>query len=132
MAHEIVLILEHPSGVQYENTIEPIPNAKKIFEGVLVPIHLDPEFSKHIRNLAYPPGAGGLTTALANAVDRILASTPATTFLNVDHEHLSRSQEAWIHVVVDSPQTTVIELCPGYLGPVYGFGKTSGVLTWRK
>jgi len=57
----------------------------------------------------------------------VLAEKPSTAFVTVDRARLSESQEAWVFVLVDSPAEGEPESSDI---PLYGFGRTRGVLTW--
>jgi hypothetical protein len=61
----------------------------------------------------------------------LLASEPRAHCLRVDRERLDASQEAWIYVLVASPDSSHPDCVKEpYLGWTYGFGAARGVLTW--
>ena len=128
---EIMLIVEHPSRVLYQNRVGGVAARLEAMEGVLVPLDLGDAVAARIRNGPYAVGAQGITADVADIIDALLAPKIVATFLKVDRARLHESWDAWIYVTIDSPATTVEELYDGYFGPIYGFGATKGVLTWR-
>lgn len=127
---EAMLIVEHPSNVKYRNRVQGIEPSFEDMEGILVPLGLDAGAVGRIRNCPYATNAQGITTAIADIIDEVLASEPTARFVSVDRSLLKKSWNSWIHVNIVSPKTTVKELYEGYFGAIYGFGSTRGVLTW--
>jgi hypothetical protein len=127
---EIMLIVEHPSGVQYQNQVGGVVNYQAEMEGVLSPLDLHSETRSRIQECSYPGGIQGITTEIADTIDAALAAQPSTSFLKVDRTRLDESWEAWIYVSLDSPESSVRKRFGSYHGPIYGFGAAKGVLTW--
>jgi hypothetical protein len=135
---EIMLVVEHSSGVVYRNQVGGNVCWQAEVEGVLAPLDVAPAIKERIAVLRYPNGRQGITTEIADAIDAALASERATMFLKVDRSRLDESWEAWIYVMIDSPVSNVVDpyYPPGqapprtYFGPLFGFGQAKGVLTW--
>lgn len=127
---EIALIVEHPTGVTYQNQVGGSVCWQAELEGVLSPLDVDPEVKKRLQDCPYPDGRQGITPQLTDTVDALLASVPATSFLEVDRAHLDESWEAWVHVLITSPEDDPGKLFEPYQGPLHGFGRCRGVLTW--
>ena len=128
---EIMLIVEHPSGVRYQNQTGGVTCDQPVIEGVLAPIDVSPAGKEAIENLMGLDGRLGLTPEMADTMDALLASERCTSWLRVDRERMHASQEAWIYVLIASPETSH----PGrvkepYFGSIFGFGAARGVLTW--
>jgi len=130
MPDEIMLIVEHASGVSYQNQVAGVACLHVELEGVLSPLDVGPEIAQKIQAGPYPAGHVGISAETADDLDAALASGPGTRFIKVDRARMDQSSEAWVHVVVDSPETDVPSLSGPYFGPIYGFGAGRGVLTW--
>lgn len=129
MPHEIMLVVEHPSGVLYGNQAGGVVCMQPEIEGVLAPVEVWPENVERIMNLDY--GAGrGLEPELADAIDAVLAVEPSSRYLRVDRARLKQSMEAWVFVLIDSPADTTDQIAGPHFGALLGFGATKGVLTW--
>jgi hypothetical protein len=128
---EPAVIVEHPSGVRYQNRVGGSEPCLKELEGVLVPIGFEPEAIAKICHCPYAPGTRGIADEIADAIDAVFMAEPMARFLRVDRARQSESCNGWVHVAIDSPETTVIELYEEYTGYIYGFGATRGVLTWN-
>src|SRR5579863_7633525 len=123
-----VLIVEHASGVHYQNQVNGVVCWQAEIEGVMAPLHFPPEIAAPLAALDYPQGIGGISSQIADSIDALLASTPSTSFLKVDRDRLDDSCEAWIYVSIETP----LERIQGEdHGSVYGFGTARGVLTWE-
>lgn len=123
---EISLILEWKSGVVYRNQVGGYICYRAEMEGILVPLDFYDDAASGIESLPYPSMAKGISEEIGAAIDQILQSNPETKFISVDFSKLEESWEAWVYVVIDSPPQTDGK----YFGPVYGFGRANGVLTW--
>lgn len=124
------LIVEHASGVQYQNQVNGVVNWQGEIEGVLAPLRVPLEVAEHLAALPYPQGIGGISSEIADSIDSLMSSTNTTNFLKVDRAQLGESCEAWIYVLIESPEHGQWKQDGGYFGSVYGFGPTRGVLTW--
>jgi hypothetical protein len=127
------VIVECPSGVRYRNQVGGNACFQAEEEGVLAPLELNQEAEDRLETGPYPGGGAALTDAHADAIDGILASHPNTSFLKVDRARLRDSMEAWVYVILVTPESTSTSADlekTRYFGPVYGFGATKGVLTW--
>lgn len=130
MPREIMLVIEHPSGVLYSNQAGGVVCAQPEIEGVLAPIDLGPENVERIMRLDYGAGSG-LEVELADAIDEVLSSESGARYLRVDRARLEESMEAWVFVVASTPTDTVLQLEGPYWGAAFGFGDAKGVLTWH-
>lgn len=130
MPDEIMLIVEHPSGVIYENQVGGVVCFPGEQEGVLAPVDVARATVEAVQNLPYRQGAEGISSEIADAIDALLAAESGARMLKVDRERMQESWEAWVYVQIDAPRTTVHKLGDGYFGSVYGFGSARGVLTW--
>jgi hypothetical protein len=137
----IMLIIEDSDGVRYQNQAGGVVCAQPEMEGVLCPLGIDAVSQKRIQLLPYTGGIQGISVQIADEIDAVLASRPATRFLKVDRTKLEESWEAWVHVVVDSPEDSGeperdgggadAARRPGDRAPpATGFGTRAGVLTW--
>jgi hypothetical protein len=129
LPYEVMLILEHASGVIYENQVGGLLCWQANIEGVLAPVDLDPDAVEQIMNLPYEPRRG-ITAEVADAVDAVLAASPGGRYMHVDRARLAESYEAWVFVVADIPESSEHQLQGPYFGAPRGFGRTTGVLTW--
>lgn len=129
---EILLIVEHPSGVIYQNQVGGNVCWQAEVEGVLSPLAMHPEPKKRIQGCPYPNGRQGISTEIADTLDGIFTASNRTSFLKVDRTRLHECWEAWVYVLIDTPEKDDVEaeLFGPYFGPAYGFGQTKGVLTW--
>jgi Family of unknown function (DUF6210) len=130
---ELVLIVEHPSGVRYSNQVGGFTCDRPELEGVLAPVEVSEEVKERIQGLPYP-GTLGITSEIADAIDALLAA-PCSYHLRVDRERLGESQEAWVFVIIASTERCTREWPPPETDPttghLYGFGPAArGVLTW--
>ncbi|WP_437951053.1 DUF6210 family protein [Sorangium sp. So ce296] len=130
MPDEIMLVVEHPSGVVYQNQVGGVVCWQAELEGVLSPLDLSDETAQRIQNCPYPSGREGITDEVADTIDALLASEPGARFLKVDRARLGHSWEAWVYVLVDSPDSSASDVAGTYFGPIRGFGSARGVLTW--
>lgn len=130
MPDELMLVVECPSGVRYENQVGGVVCWRGEQEGVLAPVDVARSTVEAIQNCPYPQGAEGISLEIADMIDALLAAEPAARMLKVDRTRLRESWEAWIYVLVDAPRATVQDINDGYYGSVYGFGCARGVLTW--
>ncbi len=127
--NEIMLIVVHSSGVTYQNQVGGQVCWQAELEGVLSPVDVSPESTRHIQSLEYPAARAGIPLELADQIDEVLAASTATSFLKVDRSRLDDCWEAWIHVLIDSPKDESEGAGPNF-SPVLGFGAAAGVLTW--
>ena len=130
MPYEVMVIVEHPSGVLYQNQVGGVCCWQGELEGVLAPVDLSPESVETIMGFPYPSGREGITEENADAIDAVLSAHPGSRHFRVDRLRLEESWEAWVYVLIDSPASTVGSLTEEYFGSVYGFGPAKGVLTW--
>jgi len=130
MPDEVMLLVEHASGVVYRNQVGGVICWQAEIEGVLAPINLGQDIVERIMGLPYPPGHH-VTAEIADALDAALASDPGGRYLKVDRARLHESLEAWVFVVADTQEDPPYHLLgPDYFGAVFDFGRVSGVLTW--
>ena len=129
LPYEVMLILEHASGVTYENQVGGVVCWQATIEGVLAPVDLDPDVVEQIMNLPYDAGRG-ISAEVADALDGVLAASPGGRYLKVDRTRLTESFEAWVFVVADIPESSEHQLQGPYFGAPRGFGRSTGVLTW--
>lgn len=129
LPYEVMLILEHTSGVTYENQVGGTLCWKATVEGVLAPVDLDPDLVEQIMNLPYEPRRG-ISAEVADAIDGVLAASSGGRYLKVDRARLAESWEAWVYVVADVPESSEFQLQGPYFGAPRGFGRSMGVLTW--
>lgn len=130
MPDGIMLIVECPSGVRYENQVGGVVCWRGEEEGVLAPVDLSSSTIEAIQNCSYPQGKAGISPEIADTIDGLLATESGARMLKVDRERLDESWEAWIYVQIDAPATTARDFNDNYYGSVYGFGTARGVLTW--
>ncbi|WP_437926235.1 DUF6210 family protein [Sorangium sp. So ce291] len=127
---EIMLVVEHPSGVVYQNQVGGVVCWQAEMEGVLSPLDVSAGAAQRIQDCPYLSGREGITAEVADAIDALLASEPGARFLKVDRARLGQSWEAWVYVLIDSPESSATDAAGVYHGPIYGFGGARGVLTW--
>jgi hypothetical protein len=93
----------------------------------------------------------GLSESDADTIDDILKNDQSTFFLSVDRNRLNDSMEAWLYVDIDEQPSVPIDaynfnsiskkewelykqkyshIKNPDMFPIYGFGKSKGVLTW--
>ena len=125
---EVSLIIEHPTRVLYEAQVAGVACSQALIEGVLVPLELAPE--RVGRLISCTLGIGRVSAEIADAIDQILAEEPDTRFLRVDRGRMSESVEAWVFVLVDSPESNPRPAPGSSFAPALGFGSAKGVLTW--
>ena len=128
MPFEVMLVINHASSIKYQNQVGGVVCAIERLEGVLASLAVGAEDIERIMNLPYSQGAEGINTEIADTIDAVLSSDPRTAFVKVDRARLDESWEAWVYVLIETPEGT--DPVPGYSGSVYGFGSTKGVLTW--
>lgn len=109
LPYEVMLVLEHASGVTYENQVGGVVCCRAELEGVLVPIDLHSDAVQQIMDLPYDAGLG-ISGELADAIDRALAASPGARYLTVDRTRLAESYEAWVFVVADIPESSENQL----------------------
>lgn len=122
---ELWLILDYASGVKYGNQAGGVMCYQGVLEGVLAPLGVDRGGSDRVMGLPYPGAVDGISAEIADVIDAVLAAAPHTAFVTVDRSRLHESWEAWVHVIIDSPDGG-----DAGKGSVHGFGRTRGVLTW--
>jgi hypothetical protein len=133
---EVSLLLEWKSGVIYRNQVGGNVCYPAEMEGVFVPLDVDDGKSLALQSLPYQSGGIGVSEEIGREIHRLLQASLQTNCISVDFSRLSESWEAWIHVIVDSPEEektsvfTSITMKSKHFGPVYGFGRVRGVLTW--
>ena len=130
MPDAAMLIIEHASGVVYQNQVGGTACWQAEQEGILAPLELTPEMKTRIVGLAFVPGGQGLTEELADALDALLAGELTSRAVKVDRTRLGECWEAWIYVTVDSPESAEPSASGGHFGSLLGFGQVRGVLTW--
>lgn len=129
LPYEVMLILEHPSGVIYENQVGGTLCWKARIQGVLAPVDLDPDSVEQIRKLSYEPRPG-ISAEIADAIDSVLAASSGGRYMQVDRARIAESWEAWVFVVADIPTSAEFQVEGPYFGAPRGFGRSTGVLTW--
>jgi hypothetical protein len=132
MPFDVMLVIEHHSGVFYQNQVGGNVCAEEELEGVLAPVGLDAETVEVIANLEYLNGRKGISDEIADAIDRILGAVQArratkADVVRVDRTRLQDSWEAWVYVVIDSPTSFPDD---NLFDSRLGFGTARGVLTW--
>jgi hypothetical protein len=130
LPYEVMLIVEHPSGVVYENQVGGTLCWQARAEGILAPVDLEPNAVEQIMKLPYDEGRRGITAEVADGIDAVLAASSGGRYLKVDRERLGESWEAWVFVVADIPESSEHQLEGPYFGAPRGFGRSTGVLTW--
>lgn len=127
---EVMLVIEHASGVVYTNQTNGVLCRQSKMEGVLVPLGLSDADSERVMQLPYEPILG-LKAELADEIDRLLGIELSTQHIKVDRSRLHESVEAWVFVRVDTQELQSDGSAPpDYFGMMYGFGAITGVLTW--
>jgi hypothetical protein len=121
--NRVMLIVQHPEGVRYQNQVGGNACWQAELEGVLCPLGMDVDNEERVAALPYRAGNMGITTEIADTIDAILAAKRSTAFLKVDRTRLDEVWEAWVYVVIDDSDDDAV--------PLRGFGATKGVLTWR-
>lgn len=130
MPYDLMLVLEHRSGVIYRNQVGGVTCWEAELEGVLAPLDLGDKDVERIMDFSYKPGHG-LSVENADAIDAILAANPPTRHVTVDRDRLAESLEAWVHVIVATEDESANGLLgPNYFGAALGFGTVKAVLTW--
>ena len=130
MPDEVMLLIEHPSGVVYQNQVGGNVCEQAEIEGVLVPLGMGRESFDDIMKAAYPTGSQGIPSATADEIDAILRAEPAVRSLRVDRHRLDSSWEAWVHVILEAPTSRGASSDSDVLEDWHGFGAVQGVLTW--
>jgi Family of unknown function (DUF6210) len=131
MPDELMFVIEHPSGVLYENQVGGVVCFNGEQEGVLAPLDVARATVEAVQNLPYPQGVEGISEEIADALDALLTAESRASMIKVDRERLHESWEAWIYVRIEAPRTIVRNIHDDYHGSVYGFGPSRGVLTWQ-
>lgn len=129
MPDDIMLIVECPSGVIYRNQVAGVTCLQAEVEGVLAPFAVNRALVDQIMALPYED-TPSLTNEIADVIDTALASDLAMRFVRVDRKRLSESFEAWVHVIAVTQEAVDPNTPSDYHGSVFGFGTTTGVLTW--
>ena len=133
MPDELMLVVEHPSGVRYQNQVGGNACAQPELEGVLAPIEVSAATRDRIQRLNYP-NRPGIPEETADAIDALLATEPTARFLKVDRSRRLESYEAWVFVLIDASPQPTYDMPPKagdtYFGSLFGFGPCRGVLTW--
>jgi Family of unknown function (DUF6210) len=130
MPYDVMLVIEHPSGVTYKNQVGGVTCWQAELEGVLAPLDVGDDDVERIMGFRYKPGHG-LSVEHADAIDAILAAKRSTRHVTVDRLRLAESLEAWVHVTVATENEPASGLLgPSYFGAVFGFGRVTGVLVW--
>jgi hypothetical protein len=129
MPYEVMLIVEHGSGVMYENQAGGTLCLKPSIEGVLAPVNLEPDQVEQIMNLPYEPRRG-ISAEVADGIDAVLAAAPRARYLKVDRARLADSLEAWVFVTAEISNSDVRRHDDVEAGCPRGFGRSTGVLTW--
>lgn len=130
MPDEVMLVVEHETGVVYQNQVGGTACWQAEMQGALAPLDLSPEGMSQIQNYPYLSARAGISADAADAIDAVLASQVSTRFLKVDRSRIAESFEAWIYVRVDSKEAGISEGLTEVCGSIYGFGSGRGVLTW--
>ena len=128
MPNNLMLVIEHPSGVVYQNQVGGSVCEQAKLEGVLAPLGLELPNIERIMQCTY--GMQGITAETANIIDSILASDSEGKYVKVDRGRLEDCLEAWVHVVVESPSSPDPTETPEFFGGWCGFGRARAVLTW--
>ncbi len=128
MPDAAMLIIEHASGVVYQNQVGGTACWQAEQEGILAPLELTPETK--LAELPFVPGGEGITQELADAMDALLAGEPTSRAVKVDRARVGECWEAWIYVTVDSPESAEPSVSGDHFGYMLGFGRVRGVLTW--
>jgi hypothetical protein len=128
MPSALMLIIERPSGVVYQNQVGGNVCEQARLEGVLAPLGLDPPSIERIMRCSY--GMQGITGQTADIIDSILASDSEGKYVKVDRLRLEECLEAWVYVIVESPMSTDPMETPEFFGGWCGFGRARAVLTW--
>ncbi|MEO0599127.1 MAG: DUF6210 family protein [Chloroflexota bacterium] len=149
----IGVIVTYPSQVYYANQVCGIACLHKAHPGVLVPL-VDPIHDQEKMLYDYFTGTAymqGRTLPRpyfddgdADFVDDVLQKSMYTNFLKVDRTQLNNSFEAWVHVELKTqPSAPVVAgddvlyeqklhlSANSTVHTIYGFGATTGILTWR-
>ncbi|WP_169796410.1 DUF6210 family protein [Chondromyces crocatus] len=125
-----MLVVEHPSGVLYQNQVGGVVCWQAELEGVLSPLDLSADAVQRIQTCPYPSGREGISNEIADTIDALLAVEPGASSLKVDRARLGQSWEAWVYVLIDAPGEGAAETVGTSCGPIRGFGAARGVLTW--
>ncbi len=132
----LCLVIPWPSGVRYSNQTRGHRCWQEELEGVCVPVgesgrgatgyvtvqgSLETYFNFDIR---YPGSGEALTPADADLIDKMFQEEgSALKYLSVDRIRIAASYEAWVWVVVDTPDP--FDLLEGFQPSPF-----SAVLTW--
>lgn len=128
MPNILMLVIEHPSGVVYQNQVGGNVCEQARLEGVLAPLGLEPSNVERIMRCSY--GMQGITAGTADIIDSILASDSEGKYVKVDRGRLDECLEAWVYVIVESPMSPDPMETPEFFGGWCGFGRARAVLTW--
>ena len=132
------LVLECESGVVYEHQAGGVFCLHPQMEGVLLPLEgrdwpkkgNAPTVLAQLLELFGNHSYAKLTSGLADAVDRIFKSSPATDALRVDRENLEASCEAWVRVTFELPASSDTNAPIENPVPVTGVRKGRGAVVW--
>ncbi len=128
MSDVVMLVVEYPSGVVYQNQVGGNVCHQAKLEGVLAPLGLESSSVNQIMRCSY--GMQGITAETADTIDSILASDSEGKYVKVDRSRLEECLEAWVHVIVESPNSPDPMETPEFFGGWCGFGRARAVLTW--
>ena len=125
-----VLVVNHGSNVRYANRVRSEPVMFQSMEGILVPLPLEEHVIMRLRNYDHSTSKTQVSDGFLDLLDDVLAADSRTQFIRCDRPRRELSLSNWIHVEVNSPPSTVIGSYKSYFGRIYGFGTTTGVVTW--
>ena len=121
------MIIPCSSGVVYQNQTGGYACLQDSIEGVFVPL-FDTSSERYEALHDFFVGEkwrecchSGIDGETADFIDGVLAKSPGAPGIKVDWNRLSDSHEAWIHVTLAAPATTLV---------MEGFDSTEAILTW--
>src|SRR5258708_1544512 len=100
MPYQVMLLIEHPSGVVYRHQVGSFLCKQVELEGVLAAVDFSDSDDQQIMKLPY--GSRSIIPEIADAIDAILAANPRARYLTVDRMRLQQSYEAWVFVHADT------------------------------
>lgn len=92
-------------------------------------LNLRPDTQRALFEQRYPSGIQGISPAIADAIAGLFAGEASTRNFKVDRVRLAECWEAWIHVLVDAPES-LDPLAGADFSPLLGFGRVAGIVTW--
>src|SRR5689334_7767548 len=101
MPYDVMLLIEYPSGVTYRHQAGGTLCWRPELEGVLAPIDISDAHVEEVMKLPYDHGLG-ISAAIADGLDAILAANPGSRYLTVDRDRMNESMEAWVHVCAET------------------------------